>query len=291
MTQKFEIDEKDYRTAVTNLAVAEARGQEITRLHSLLVSITGKETGGVTQEAHAYVIEKNKELGATLNGEREKLKNSESTLKLLGETNLDLKAKCEAIRFLDEVCDILNREHPKRPVTYDEVARIVEVNVAHRDSARDRNGVLVEEVKKLKEASTLRVLDETTLEALRSRNETQKDLLDGHDKRNDRLQAQTKTLQQTVDVGYGIIAELRRDLDLLKKSSKMMFRNGEALREIATVILDDVMRGYGDKMPAEGTIHARLYAILKVMENAGYQSARKKTKKTGRKKKTPVDSD
>lgn len=161
MSQTFKITEKDYRTTVTNLAMAEARGQEITRLHSLLLSITGKEwdrttpvgpgEGFVDRRTHDYVNAKNQELGMMLDEEREKLKNSEATLKLLDETNRDLKAKCEAVRFLDQVCEILNREHPKRPVTYDEVPQIVEVDIAHRDSARNRCGKLAGEVKDLQE--------------------------------------------------------------------------------------------------------------------------------------------
>ncbi len=136
---KFEISEKDYRTAVTNLAVAEARGQEITRMHALLLSIVGKEwdrttpvPSGRTQDEMDYVSEKNRELAVELDVARRKI----SEL---------LKGK----KYLDEVCEILTLENPKRPVTYDEVPAIVQACVAHRDSAREKCEHLQKDVRVL----------------------------------------------------------------------------------------------------------------------------------------------
>lgn len=131
---KFEITENDWKAAVSNLAIATERGQEIARLQALLLQIVGKEwdrttpVAGLTNAAQDevdYVAEKNRALATRID-------------ELQG-----------AVHYLDKVCGILNLEHGARPVTYEEVPAIVESLMAHRDSAQERNEHLRRDVREL----------------------------------------------------------------------------------------------------------------------------------------------
>ncbi len=128
---KFEITEIDYRIAVSNLAIAEERGKQILLLQALLERALGAKLPAPPDNSLAKIAEM-RETSAIRD---RKIKELAEKLDRAGRKISELLG---AVHHLDKVCGILNLELPARPVTYDEVPRIVESLMAHRDSAQEK---------------------------------------------------------------------------------------------------------------------------------------------------------